>query len=117
MLVLVSDGQPTDDVAKGLFTLMAQPWGKKAVRVAIAIGDDADLDTLQQFIGNHTVKPLQASSPESLVRYIRFVSTAVVQAASSPPTQTGEHGELTTNVPFPIYHEEESELVSATDVW
>src|SRR5437764_1234634 len=42
VLVLISDGQPTDNFEKGLKQLLAQPWGKKAVRIAIAIGEDAD---------------------------------------------------------------------------
>lgn len=117
VLVLISDGQPTDDMAKGLSALMEQPWGRKAVRVAIAIGEDADLEILQQFIANPDVKPLQANNPEALVRYIKFVSTAVLQAASAPPSQTREHGELTTNVPLPEYHDEDAQLVSITDVW
>lgn len=117
VLVLISDGQPTDDVSRGLAALMEQPWGKKAVRVAIAIGEDADLDILQQFIANPDVRPLQANNPEALVRYIKFVSTAVVQAASAPPSQTKENGELTTNVPLPVFHDEDAALVSATDVW
>ena len=117
VLVLISDGQPTDDMPNGLKTLMEQPWGKKAVRVAIAIGEDADLDVLQQFIGNADLKPLQANSPEALVRYIKFVSTAVLQAASAPPSQTRESGELTTNVPLPMLMVDENDLVSANDVW
>ena len=116
VLVLRSDGQPTDEMARGLNTLLAQPWGKKAVRVAIAIGEDADLDILQQFIANPDVRPLQANNPEALVRYIKFVSTAVVQAASAPASQTLDSGELTTNVPLPVFYDE-SELVAATDVW
>lgn len=43
VLVLLSDGQPTDDFNSGLKALMDQPWGSKAVRIAIAIGDDADV--------------------------------------------------------------------------
>ena len=88
VLVLISDGQPTDNFAKGLAALMDQPWGKKAVRIAIAIGEDADLDVLQQFIGHPEIQPLRANNPEALVRYIRWVSTAVLQAASSPASQT-----------------------------
>ena len=52
VLVLVSDGQPTDDLEKGLARLLEVPWGKKAVRLAIAIGKDADRDVLAKFIGN-----------------------------------------------------------------
>jgi len=41
VLVLVSDGQPTDDFSVGLKKLMDQPWGRAAVRMAVAIGQDA----------------------------------------------------------------------------
>ena len=40
VLVLISDGQPTDNFESGLEALMDQAWGKKAVRIAIAIGAD-----------------------------------------------------------------------------
>lgn len=88
VLVLVSDGQPTDNFEAGLKQLMEQPWGKKAVRIAIAIGEDADLEVLQKFIGHPELKPLQANNPEALVSYIKWVSTAVLQSASSPASQT-----------------------------
>jgi uncharacterized protein YegL len=48
VLVLISDGQPTDDFAGGLKALLDLPWSKKAVRIAIAIGEDADLEGLQK---------------------------------------------------------------------
>ena len=88
VLVMISDGQPTDDFGKGLDALLGEPWGKKAVRVAIAIGDDADLEVLRRFIAHPEIDPLQANNPEALVRHIRWVSTAVLQAASSPASQT-----------------------------
>lgn len=88
VLVLISDGQPTDDFDKGLQTLMNEPWGKKAVRIAIAIGEDADLEVLQTFIGHAELKPLRANNAEALARHIKWVSTAVLQSASSPASQT-----------------------------
>lgn len=88
VLVLVSDGQPTDNFDKGLQALLDQPWGKKAVRIAIAIGADADHEVLQKFIGHREIRPLQANSPEALVKYIKWVSTAVLKSASSPASQT-----------------------------
>jgi uncharacterized protein YegL len=84
VLVLISDGQPTDDFEAGLKTLMEQPWGKKAVRIAISIGKDADNEVLQKFIGNSELKPLAANSPEALVKHIKWASTAVLKSASSP---------------------------------
>ena len=59
ILVLISDGQPTDDFEAGLARLLAQPWGARAVRLAIAIGRDADLEVLQRFIGDSDVRPFQ----------------------------------------------------------
>jgi uncharacterized protein YegL len=138
VLVLISDGQPTDDFRKGLTALMEQPWGKKAVRVAIAIGDDADRDVLQQFIGHSEFQPLEANNPEALVNSIRWVSTAVLQAASSPASQTHPSGQngfggslspsqtagsalpvasLATNVPVPVLTHAAAAPASAADVW
>lgn len=116
VLVLISDGQPTDDFRKGLKALMDQPWGKKAVRIAIAIGEDADYQVLQEFIGNPELQPLQANSPESLVKHIRWVSTAVLQSASTPPSQPMDSSSQGVNVPIPAPPTDD-ELNSAADVW
>ena len=102
VLVLVSDGQATDDVSAGLRALMAQPWGEKAVRIAIAIGDDADKSVLQRFISHPELEPLQANNAEELVRFIKWASTAVLKAASSPASQPVDAGQP-TNVLLPPY--------------
>lgn len=103
VLVLISDGQPTDDFERGLRALMDEPWGKKAVRIAISIGRDADPEVLQRFIGNPELKPLAANSPEALVKHIKWASTAVLKSASSPAsgadTPLGAGGQ--TGVPIP----------------
>ena len=114
VLVLLSDGQPTDDVSAGLRDLMAQPWGKKAVRLAIAIGGDAEKSVLQRFIGHPELEPLEAKNAESLVKFIRWVSTAVLKAASSPASQTLP-GDLSTNVPLPPPPDKED--IEEEDVW
>jgi uncharacterized protein YegL len=102
VLVLISDGQPTDDFTSGLKELLEQPWGRKAVRLAIAIGEDADLEVLQKFISNPELKPLQANNPEALVEHIKWVSTAVLKSVSSPPSQTGSASAPNSNVNVPI---------------
>ena len=119
VLVLISDGQPTDDYKKGLQELLDQPWGKKAVRIAIAIGADADLDVLQKFIGNPEILPLQANNPESLVKYIRWVSTVVLKSASAPASQTAADPSTAPNVPVPVAPPvvDADEPETAADVW
>jgi len=125
VIVLISDGQPTDDFTGGLKILMREPWAQKAVKLAIAMGHDADLDVLQQFIGSDLNNefphgevpgasgqfplrssyrsprsPLPASNATSLAQYIQWASTAVVSAASMPATrQAGVH--QITNIPLP----------------
>lgn len=113
VLVLISDGHPTDDFNAGLKALMDQPWGKKAVRIAIAIGDDADHDVLQKFIGHPEIAPLHAHNPTDLVKFIKWASTAVLKAASSPATQTAGIT-APTNVPLPAAPEPTADV---EDVW
>ncbi|MEB3323101.1 MAG: VWA domain-containing protein [Synechococcaceae cyanobacterium] len=109
VLVLISDGQPTDDVDRGLRSLLAEPWGQKAVRLAIAMGHDADLEVLQQFIGPGTAagpdrsprRPLQAGNATSLARYIQWASTAVVGAASMPASRVAPAPSSEESIPLP----------------
>jgi uncharacterized protein YegL len=117
VLVLISDGQPTDDFHGGLQALMDLPWGKKAVRVGIAIGEDADQDVLQAFIGHNELQPLQANNAEQLVNYIKWVSTAVLKSASAPPSQqlqAGGQNAPAINIPIPAVPATPSD---AGDVW
>ena len=124
VLVLISDGQPTDDFEAGLRQMMRQPWAQKAVRLSIAMGHDADLEVLQQFIGTEPMiqappgeipgasgqmprgmgksprRPLQASNATSLAQYIQWASTAVVGAASMPASRM-DHSSAGGNIPLP----------------
>jgi len=82
-VVLVSDGMPTDDWCAGLEKLMREPWGARAVRMAVGIGRDADLEVLQAFIGSSELAPLTANNPEQLVRLLRWASTHAGRVAST----------------------------------
>jgi len=86
VLVVVSDGRPTDrEFPDRLAELGDSPWGRRSVRVAIAIGRDADEEVLQSFIGTSGAgRPLRANSPEDLADCIRWASTAVLREASQP---------------------------------
>ena len=109
VLVLLTDGQPTDDVNAGLNALFNADWGKKAVRVAIAIGDDADMSVLQQFTKNPELI-VKAKNAEQLVKYIKWASTAVLKSASSPVSQAQLTGDQRFNVPIPLPPPDEDEL-------
>lgn len=102
VLVLISDGEPTDDYVAGLERLMAEPWGRKAVRIAIAMGADANREVLSQFIANPAIPPLEARNPEMLVRHIQWASTAILKAASAPASQALGAIPCGGGVPIPL---------------
>ena len=81
-IILISDGKPTDDWRGALQALFDVPWGKRSIRQAIAIGQDADQETLRKFIDNSERPVIRADNAEQLVRYFRYVSTSV---AATPP--------------------------------
>jgi len=112
ILVLVSDGQPTDDYAHAVTELLDLPWGKRAVRIAVAIGEDADQDALRVFVANPEMPVLQANSAETLVNYIKWASTAVLKAASAPASRQASMA-AGANVPTPA----PPAASSAADVW
>lgn len=83
VLALVSDGQPTDDWRTGLQALDNTPWGKRALRLAIAIGDDADLGMLKEFLVNPELEPFTTKNAKELAKAIHWASTVAVKAAST----------------------------------
>lgn len=88
VIVLLTDGYPTDDWKRSLEKLLKMPWGKKAVKVAIAIGKDADRSVLEAFTGNPEAV-LDAGNPEILTHFIKWAST-VASAVSNPTSNPTE---------------------------
>ncbi len=103
--VLLSDGQPNGRVSfdAALERLVRLPWGAKLVRIAIAIGDDADLNVLQQFIGMDPRErpPLIAKNATDLVKLVKWASTVPLAAASRPSSRV-VGSTATTHVDIPL---------------
>jgi uncharacterized protein YegL len=115
ILILVSDGQPTDDFSGAVRELLALPWGKRSVRIAVAIGEDADQHALRQFVANPEMPVLRADNSETLVNYVKWASTAVLKAASAPASQhQGQGSTVGSNVPVPT---PPSASISSSEVW
>lgn len=83
VLVLLLDGQPTDDFPAGLKRLNEQVWGRKSVRLGVAVGSDADTQALQLFMGTDDRTLFGMHTPEELLQYINWVTTSVAQPASN----------------------------------
>ena len=81
VILLFSDGAPTDSWESGLQQLKQNNWFKHAIKIAIAIGEDADKDVLGQFTGTpesvitvHDKQPLKTLIRKVSVRASEFQS-------------------------------------------
>lgn len=90
VLFLMSDGEPTDDYLSGLNKLKNNNWYKHAIKVALAVGDDANKDVLKEFTGNIEAV-ITVHTPESLKKWIRKVSiTSSMIGSRSQPVNDGQ---------------------------
>lgn len=81
-IILLTDGQPTDDYTYPLDKLKGNPWFKAGVKVAIAIGDeDTNVDVLTEFTGNNEAV-LTVHNIDQLKKIIHTVSVTASQVAS-----------------------------------
>ncbi|UTC63033.1 VWA domain-containing protein [Treponema sp. OMZ 787] len=82
VIILMSDGAPTDDFNGGLAVLKQNKWFGAAIKIALSIGQDADNDVLAEFTGNRElVIPIQNKA--AMKRMIRFVSVTSSRIGSA----------------------------------
>jgi uncharacterized protein YegL len=111
VIFLLSDGGPTDDFEGALATIQKNSWFKVASKVAVAIGEDADLAILEKFTGFkeavltvHSAKALKNMIKKVAVRSSQIASrSSNVETAPKPDTsngtETGDHqGEINTEI-------------------
>ena len=90
VIFLLSDGEPTDDFESGINLLQQNNWFKHGIKVAVAIGDDANKDVLAKFTGNIEAV-ITVHTPEALRKWIRKVSITSSQIGSrSQPVSDGQ---------------------------
>ena len=90
-IFLMSDGYPTDEWQSGLALLKKNRWFKYAIKVAVAIGDDADHTILTEFTGTSEAV-ITTHTPEALKKMIRFVSvtSSKIGSQSLPISEDGK---------------------------
>lgn len=88
VVLLVTDGYSTDDFDTAFAEFLANEAAGHATRLAVAIGDTADFETLETFVDTQStgIAPLRARNAPELVRYIKWATTAPIKATSSPTT-------------------------------
>ncbi len=84
-IILLSDGGPTDNFEAGLDKLKNNNWFKAAIKVAIAIGDDADMDVLTKFTGTNEAV-FTVHNIDALKQIIRIVAVTSSQIGSKSST-------------------------------
>ena len=93
VIILVSDGKPTDEWEEPLERLLASPRGGKAVRLAVGIGSDMeeeDFDVLRKYIARPGTEPKRASEAHLLTRYFSWVTMSVTAQARTGHQTTAE---------------------------
>ena len=88
VIVMLSDGSPTDEWEKDLDNFNNSGWGRvgRTVRIAIAIGRDSNKDVLAKFTGNpETV--FEANNAQRLADLIKWASVTLSKYASSGASQ------------------------------
>lgn len=76
-LVLVSDGQPTDEWTQQLDALLKSERGGKAFRMALAIGADADHAVLQEFLADAEARVYRADEARQIRKFFQLVTMSV----------------------------------------
>lgn len=85
-IVLVSDGRPTDEWRDALSKLLASERGRKAARLAMAIGDDAEMPMLNEFLADATATVFLAHEARQIKDFFRQVTMSVsTRSQSSNP--------------------------------
>ena len=86
-IILLSDGGPTDNFEAGLKALKGNSWYKNAIRIAIAIGDDADKEVLTQFTGSLEAV-ITVHNIDALKKMIRIIAITSSQIGSKSTSAT-----------------------------
>ena len=100
VMVLISDGGNTDGTAyeDAIDLLNKEPWGAKAIRLSIGIGDRFDRKQLEKFTNHPEVGVLEAKNAVDLANCIKY---ATVTASISAGRSVTDSGPLTNNVALP----------------
>lgn len=82
-VVLVSDGVPTDDWENPLKDMLVSERSSKSMRLAMAIGEDADKKTLSAFLDDPEGRVFEAHEAREIKKFFRWVTMSVTSRSQS----------------------------------
>lgn len=89
VIVLVSDGHPTDDFSGAFQSLLHGERSAKATRFAMGIGADADLSLLGDFANDLEAPVFKAENARDIHRFFKAVTMSVTtRSRSTTPNQS-----------------------------
>jgi len=112
VILLFSDGAPTDNWEEGLKQLKKNNWFKHAIKIAIAIGEDADENVLSAFTGT-SESVIAVNDKHTLKNLIRKVSVRASEFQSHSK-QTSEVETTPEEDSAKIVHDVKNEISQQT---
>ena len=89
VVVLISDGHPTDDINSSFELLMNGERSSKATRFAMGIGADAELSLLSDFANDLEAPVFKAENARDIHRFFKAVTMSVTtRSRSTAPNQS-----------------------------
>lgn len=85
VIILMTDGEPTDDYKRGIEKLKGNKWFLSAIKIAIAIGNDANKEVLKEFTGS-VESVIEVHNVETLKKIIRLASVTASTIGSQSST-------------------------------
>lgn len=82
-IVLVSDGEPTDDFNTVLDQFLANKKTSTCDRWALAIGDDANVSVLERFLTGQEKRIMQASDASGIAKFFEIVTNSTQKRTES----------------------------------
>ena len=111
VLILISDGQPTNgvrpDFQSGLAQLLSHPLGAKSVRFAVSVGSDANESVLRQFVSDQDRGFLYVKDSADLAKAISFTTSSAIAQSSravSTPLSMGSAASSVFSIAGPGSH-------------
>jgi uncharacterized protein YegL len=103
--ILLSDGfctDPEEEYDRAIQRLKSLPWGKRAVRLVIAIGQEHEYNEqeLLKFVSHDEIGVLKAETSQQLIQYIKWASVTATIGASVGKSHVGTSGN-SSNVVLP----------------
>jgi uncharacterized protein YegL len=85
VVILLSDGGPTDKYEKAIYQLNSNKWFRSALKIAFAIGEKANVEKLSLFTGDpNTV--IRTGNEESFTKLLKFVTIKSSEIATKSGT-------------------------------